>query len=380
MKNIFISYGREDLTIVEGEIIPEIKSINGADCWFDFECIETGADSFTEEINKGIENSFIFIMVLSQKTMHKDWPFKEFTTQEELRQKDSSRRTVILKLDNSRFAGHFAEYNDKSKDIISWNKPREVEKMKVHIKKWIQEKALFYFNEGKQIVNKDFKRAFDMYMLAAEMGNPEALSKVAYYYHTGKNGVEHDSKKALTWCEKAYLLGSLGAESLMSSIYLKMGNIDMYQKYLKDAADKGWSYSQFRLGKEYYEGKNNYKRDIIWAICWLKKATENIENPIPDAWLLLGDIMKDKCIDEKDKAIECYRRAQKGFSDLKQDPEKKEDAIKKMNEIDKKLRDISSTSCRCNIPPKSISFNNREKSRAKGTTKRTGTSSRTNRK
>ena len=379
MKNIFISYGREDLAIVEEEIIPKIKSINGADCWFDFECIETGADSFSEEINKGIENSFIFIIVLSKKTMNKDWPFKEFTTQEELRQKDSSRKTVILKLDKSEFAGHFAEYKDKEKDIISWNKPREVEKMEKDIKRWIKEKANSYFNEGKSLANKDFKKAFNLYMLAAEMGNSEALSKVAYYYHTGKNDVENNPQKALEWCKKAYDLGSIGAESLMASIYLKIGNTDKFQKYLNDSADKGWAYSQYRLGKEYKEGKI-YKKDIIMAICWLKKATENIDNPIPDAWLLLGDIMKDKCIDEKDKAIDCYQRAKEGFIIYKKDPEKEDYAIKRINDIEERLDKIHSTQGRYNILHKANSSNNSRRPHDKGTPSRSGQSPRTHKK
>ena len=374
MKNIFISYGREDLTTVEKGIIPEIKSINGADCWFDFECIETGADSFNEEINKGIENSFIFIMVLSEKTMHKDWPFKEFTTQEELRQKDSSRKTVILKLDDSEFAGHFAEYKDKYKDIISWNKPKEVEKMKIHIKKWIKEKANSYFNEGKSLANKDFKKAFDLYMLAAEMGNAEALSKVAYYYHTGKNDVVSDPKKALSFCEEAYKHSYKGAESLLASIYLNVGNIDMYQKYLMDSAYNGWSFSQYRLGRDCYEGKNSFKRDIIRAIYWLKNAAENIENRIPDAWILLGDIMKDKCIDEEEKAIDCYKRAKKEFLMHKEDPEKEENATKKIEEIEEKLGKIHSTQGRNNNSHKTNSSNNIRRPHDKGRPNRRGKS------
>ena len=43
MKNVFISYSRDDYEVVHGSIIPEIERINGINCWLDMKDIEAGA-------------------------------------------------------------------------------------------------------------------------------------------------------------------------------------------------------------------------------------------------------------------------------------------------------------------------------------------------
>ena len=116
------------------------------------------------------------------------------------------------------------------------------------------------------------------------------------------------------------------------------------------------------------------------AIIWLKKATENIDNPIPDAWLLLGDIMNYNLIDEKDKAKECYQRAKEGFIIYKKDPEKEDYAIKRINDIKERLDKIHSTQDRKNISHKTNLSNNSRRPHDKGTPSRSGESPRTHKK
>ena len=308
MKNIFVSYCREDLKVVENEIIPEIKEIRGADCWFDFHCIETGADSFTEEIKKGIENSFIFIIALSSTSMQKPWPFREFKYAEELREKDSSRKTVWLKLDNSEFAGKFASYKDTEKDIILLNEHRQMQKMKEDIRRWIKEKAISYFEQGlrkeRSTVIKEQNEAFSLFLKSAEMGFGDAQAKVGYYYHVGKFNVKQDKSKAMEWCKKGCDQGCPGAISLMSSIY-KDDKATRIQ-YLSEAANKNHAFAQFRLGNEYYSG--DLSPDIVSSIYWLKRAADQGE---PNAMKKLGHILKKDFKNQQVLAKEYLDKAEK---------------------------------------------------------------------
>lgn len=316
MKNIFVSYTRDDLSIVEKDIIPMLKGIMGVDCWFDFECIETGADSFKDEIIKGIEESFIFIFVMSKNVMLKDWPFKEFHYAEQLKKEDktSSRKVIWLKIDDAELSGHFAPYKGTFKDIISWSKPRELEKMKTDIRRWILEKAKSYYDEGKKLQESDSiekqKLAFVPYLHSAEMGYSYAQAKVAYCFHLGRYGALKDRQKAIEWCEKSCNQDCPDGFSLMSRIY--RDDKANYIQYLNQAANKGQKYSEYRLGKEYYSGV--LKQDIISAIYWLKKAADQDQL---DAQKLLSHILKKDFKHQETLAREYLQKADSNRNKMK---------------------------------------------------------------
>ena len=81
--------------------------------------------------------------------------------------------------------------------------------------------------------------------------------------------------------------------------------------------------------------------------------------------------------DEKEKAIECYQRANKGFSMHKNDPEKEEYAIKKIKEIKERIEIIHSAQGWDNTSHKTNSSNNSRRPHDKGTPIRRGKSPRT---
>ena len=68
MRNVFISYSRDDLDMVEKEVIPKIEEINGVKCWLDVHDIEAGAESFPDVINNGLKECFIFLLMLSKSS------------------------------------------------------------------------------------------------------------------------------------------------------------------------------------------------------------------------------------------------------------------------------------------------------------------------
>ena len=303
MKTVFISYSRDDLDFVENEIVSGIEKINGVNCWLDIHDIEAGAESFPDVIKQGMEECFIFLIMLSKSSMQKEWPLKELKDAETLKTKDPSRKIVLVNIDNSELIGEFEKY--KERDIIYWNVTYQHQKLLNNIDRWNRNKAESLMAEGKRLEKSpqkdDIKKAFLMFTRSANMGLAEAQSKVAYYYKTGKDCVvEINLGEALNWCGMAYKQGFPGAASLMATISKEMGDNADFIRFHKEAAECGWKFSQFQLGKAYYN--NVIDGDIIDAIFWLKKAADQDQ---PDAIKLLSHILR-KDFNNQDKLAKEY--------------------------------------------------------------------------
>lgn len=307
MKTVFISYSRDDLDFVENEIVNKIERINGVNCWLDIHDIEAGAESFPKVIKQGMEECFIFLIMLSKSSMQKEWPLKELKDAETFKTKDPSRKIVLVNIDNSELVGEFKEY--KERDIIYWNITYQHQKLLNNIDRWNRHKAESLMTEGKRLEElsqkNDIKRAFLMFTRAANMGLAEAQSKVAYYHKTGKGSVvEKDLGKALKWCGMAYKQGFPGAASLMATISKEMGDNADFIRFHKEAAECGWKFSQYQLGKAYYN--KVIDGDIIDAIFWLKKAANQNQ---PDAINLLGHILSKDFKHQEELAKEYLSKA-----------------------------------------------------------------------
>ena len=308
MKTVFISYSRDDLDFVENEIVSEIEKLNGINCWLDIHDIEAGAESFPDVIKQGLEECFIFLIMLSKSSMKKEWPLKELKDAETYKAKDPSRKIVLVNIDNSELIGEFEEY--KYRDIIFWNITYQHQKLLNNIDHWNRNKAESLMAEGKRLEKtsqKDnIKRAFNMFTLAANMGLAEAQSKVAYYYKTGKDSVvEKDLGEALNWCGKAYKQRFPGAASLMATISKEIGDNADFIRFHKEAAECGWKFSQYQIGRAYYN--NVIEGDIIDAIFWLKKAADQNQ---ADAIKLLSHILKKDFIHQEKLAKDYLCKAE----------------------------------------------------------------------
>ena len=277
MRNVFISYSRDDLDMVEKEVIPKIEEINGVKCWLDVHDIEAGAESFPDVINNGLKECFIFLLMLSKSSMQKEWPLKELKDAEALRNSDPTRKVVLVNLDSSELSGEYKKYEER--DIIFWNLTYQFQKLLNNISLWNYSRAQSHYSEGLRLEKStnidNQKKAFEPFLLSAEMGYAEAQSKVAYYYKTGKSGiVQKDLGEALNWCGKAYKQGFPGAASLMATISKEIGDNADFIRFHKEAAECGWKFSQFQIGKAYYN--HVIDGDIIDAIFWLKKQPTRI--------------------------------------------------------------------------------------------------------
>ena len=133
----------------------------------------------------------------------------------------------------------------------------------------------YAYYEGKRI-EKNLKKAFDLWHILAKQGNINAQFNLGVMYEKGE-GIEQDYKKAFHWYSKAAEQGFVIAQFNLGNMYRKGEGVEKNLKeafsWLHKAAEKGDADAQFNLGVSYYFGRGvleNYQQASIW---W-RKATE----------------------------------------------------------------------------------------------------------
>ena len=102
--------------------------------------------------------------------------------------------------------------------------------------------------------NKNYNKAFQIFLTLANSGDARAQSDIAGMYFNGW-GVEVDYKKAFQWYEKASKNGNTYAQYKLGDMYwngfgVKV-NTDTAQIWWKKAADNGYKDAQFNLPYQY---------------------------------------------------------------------------------------------------------------------------------
>ncbi|RHZ48428.1 hypothetical protein Glove_551g20 [Diversispora epigaea] len=135
-------------------------------------------------------------------------------------------------------------------------------------------------------VEKNAEKAFKLFKKSAEKGMLLAQSNLGVYYENGI-GIKRDEVKAFQWNKKSALAGNTNAMCDIGYCYKKGLGVNEDEKeafkwYLK-AAEKGDYMAQHNLGCCYaYEGiYNDYKK----AFEWYKKAAEN---DLPESQYMVG--------------------------------------------------------------------------------------------
>jgi uncharacterized protein len=127
------------------------------------------------------------------------------------------------------------------------------------------------------IVEKDYKKAFELMNKAAEQGCVYALNQVAQFYETG-TGVEKNAKKAFEGYTKA-------AEQGLASAYCNLGKCYNYGtimekdkkkafEFLTKAADLEDDHAQYLLGLFYHTGDGCVEKDIKKAISLYERSVK----------------------------------------------------------------------------------------------------------
>lgn len=179
--------------------------------------------------------------------------------------------------------------------------------------------------ENGQGVEKDLKKAFDLFHSAAQNKHTGSQYKIGVYYAEGIY-VLRNIKEAMKWLEKAAKQGDKNAIAQFDLLKDEMSNGTLVKKLLdcakieekendlekalndyEQAAEIGDAKVQYNLAKIYEKGQITQK-DSKKAFVWCEKAANQ---GFMYAQLALG-MMYEKgigCIEDKDAAIRYYERA-----------------------------------------------------------------------
>lgn len=94
----------------------------------------------------------------------------------------------------------------------------------------------------------DMEAAFKVYLQAAEMGNPEAMTKVGHAYLYKHQGAPFDLMKSAEWYEKAAKRGSIPAMMMLSQCYLAGAGLPESDEIAKQWLERAIEESE-RVGK-----------------------------------------------------------------------------------------------------------------------------------
>ncbi|RHZ79855.1 hypothetical protein Glove_140g71 [Diversispora epigaea] len=169
-------------------------------------------------------------------------------------------------------------------------------------------------------VEKNEEKAFELYLKSAEKGNIPAQSNVSLCYEYG-TGITKDEVKGFQWNLKSALAGNINAMfnvgcSYDNGIGVCVDEKEAFKWYL-EAAEKGLSIAQHNLGRYYKDGEG-IDEDQVKAFEWFKKAAEN---DYSNCQYKLGECFYDGYGTEKDivKAVYWLNRAKEnGNTDAEQ--------------------------------------------------------------
>lgn len=133
--------------------------------------------------------------------------------------------------------------------------------------------AAYFVEQGQ---TPDYKYAFEMYSLAASVGDAYAMNRVALMYDRGEF-VALDYVKAFEWYLKAAEAGLPAAQSNVGAMYSAGDGVRQnYSEALywfRMAAGNGYAYAMYSLGDLYLAG-NGVTKDAQEATSWFQKASD----------------------------------------------------------------------------------------------------------
>lgn len=183
---------------------------------------------------------------------------------------------------------------------------KELQKLaKLHDAKAINELGDLYF-KGIE-VDQDFKKAFDHYFRAAELGYAPAQYSLGMMYATGNN-IPIDGKKAARYFQLAAEHNIPEAEYELARIYYegKLMKHDLPKAFVwyQRAAAANIPMAQYHLAYMYLHGEGTEKDEKQAEELFLKCADTNIE-----AQRMLGQIYRDR--NDIYNSVEWYEKAAK---------------------------------------------------------------------
>lgn len=121
---------------------------------------------------------------------------------------------------------------------------------------YLEEGYKYHFGEG---VPQDYKKAYELYLKAAEMENIDAISNLGLAFYNGDLGLQKDLVKAAGYLQKAAEKGKDTAQYDLAMMYFYgKGVAQDYGKYvfwIKKAVEQGNDEAEFDLAISYLTGE-----------------------------------------------------------------------------------------------------------------------------
>lgn len=144
-----------------------------------------------------------------------------------------------------------------------------------------------YDNAIRLIQTEEYKEAYDLLLILAEVNHVESQVMLGYLYSKG-DGVEKNPKEAVAWWKLAMEEGSIAAIHLLGRSYEFGRGIEQNEKLAivmyTSAANAGSPESQLSLGQMYRTGRG-VPADYNAAVKWFTLASKQ---GLADAQTLLG--------------------------------------------------------------------------------------------
>ena len=132
----------------------------------------------------------------------------------------------------------------------------------------------YYYTGG--CITKDYNKAVEWFLKAAEQGNVDAQYYLGECYYYGR-GITKDYDKAVTWYKKAAKTGYAAAQNNLGECYYFGDGVTENHaeavKWYRKAAEQGYARAQNNLG-ECYDFGDGITRDHAEAVKWYLKAAE----------------------------------------------------------------------------------------------------------
>jgi TPR repeat protein len=127
------------------------------------------------------------------------------------------------------------------------------------------------YNKGKSFNDqKDYIKAMEWYLKAANQGHAQAQVMIGWYYKHGY-AVEANTDKALDWYLKAAKQGYAQAQYLAGAVYNDRKDYTNAAKWYQKAADQDHASAQINLGALYNNGQG-VAQDFKKAVEWYQKS------------------------------------------------------------------------------------------------------------
>lgn len=161
-------------------------------------------------------------------------------------------------------------------DSVSTGVNRQLSEEEISRAKTLATRGIGYYT-GRNGYTRDFQKAYDYLMQAAELNNSDAECVLAHMYENG-NGVEQDYTKAAEWYRKAADKNVVMAQNSLGYLYDEGLGVEQSfieaAKWYRKAADNNNASAQYNIADMLVNGIG-VEKDLQLALEYYKKARTN---------------------------------------------------------------------------------------------------------